>query len=573
MGKRSDEQPYGRFSKSGHTTHHPRVPPPGEAAGHGPGGYPAPRQDDASYPDAPYEDRPQYDQPQYDQPPYDQPQYDQPPYERPAYDRAEREPYSPPTYHAPPPGARAPRRSGRSGRRAVTGVGRATNKAARTVTQKVITASKSDGAEESGLTALIWNQVLSYGTDAMITVALAGTVFFGASASAQRGNVLLYLLVTMAPFAVVAPIIGPALDRLQHGRRWTMAGTAIGRAVLALVMAGHPTDLLVLYPCALGSLVLSKAYGVLRAAASPRLVPKGMTLTEANARLTIFGLGSTLVLGGFVGVIIKVTGSYSAGLVVTAIGFAACGFFAARLPKQVDSAAAAPRHPDEPVRPKRQEKVPPLHRIHGWARRGFEPHLVIALQGESVLRLLSGLLTIYLAFYVESTSHGLTGVVELAGVVGGAGAGNFLGTAIGTRVKMAKPEVFILGSTCGAAAVCLVTALTFSIPIAIAAILLASVANALSKIALDSLIQNDVAEIMRSSAFARSETFLQLAWVIGAAIAIGVPSRSSGDGTIALLAATVIVGVVAVVTVLRTRALERLAGAPQPSYAEPRSAD
>ncbi len=137
------------------------------------------------------------------------------------------------------------------------------------VTRKVISASKADGADESGLTALIWNQVLSYGTDAMITVALAGTVFFGASTHAQRGNILLYLLITMAPFAVVAPIIGPVLDRLQHGRRWTMAGTAIGRAVLALIMASHPSELLVLYPCALGSLVLSKAYGVVRAAAAP----------------------------------------------------------------------------------------------------------------------------------------------------------------------------------------------------------------------------------------------------------------------------------------------------------------
>jgi hypothetical protein len=227
------------------------------------------------------------------------------------------------------------------GRAAISG----TNRAARTVTRKVIKASKADGAEESGLTALIWNQVLSYGTDAMITVALAGTVFFGASAEAQRGNVLLYLLITMAPFAVVAPVIGPALDRLQHGRRWTMAGTAIGRAILALIMAMHPTELLVLYPCALGSLVLSKAYGVVRAAAAPRLVPRGMTLTSANARLTIFGLASTLVLGGFVGVVIKVTGSYSLGLTVTAIGFAACAFFAFRLPKQVDSAVPAPRHP------------------------------------------------------------------------------------------------------------------------------------------------------------------------------------------------------------------------------------
>ena len=79
-------------------------------------------------------------------------------------------------------------------------------------------------------------------------------------------------------------------------------------------MASHPSDLLWLYPCALGSLVLSKAYAVVRAAAAPRLVPPGMTLTAANAKLSIFGLGSTLVMEGAVGVIIKVTGSYSVGL-------------------------------------------------------------------------------------------------------------------------------------------------------------------------------------------------------------------------------------------------------------------
>ena len=361
----------------------------------------------------------------------------------------------------------------------------------------------------------------------------------------------------MAPFAVVAPIIGPALDRLQHGRRWTMAGTAIGRGVLALVMAAHPTDLLVLYPCALGSLVLSKAYGVVRAAAAPRLVPPGMTLTAANARLTMFGLGSTIVLGGAVGVIIKVTGSYSAGLIVTAIGFFACTFFAFRLPKQVDSAAAAPRHPQEPARPRRQERVPPLSRLQGWAKRGFDPHLVIALQGESVLRLLSGLLTIYLAFYVESTQHGLKAALELALVIGAAGAGNFAGTATGTRLKMAKPELVITLSTCAAGAVCIVVALTFSPLFAAIGMFVGAVANALSKIALDALIQRDVDEMLRSSAFARSETFLQLAWVVGAAIGVALPSNDSGDGAIGFLVAGVITATVGVFVLLRSRTMAR----------------
>jgi MFS family permease len=401
--------------------------------------------------------------------------------------------------------------------------------------------------------------VLSYGTDAMITVALAGTVFFGASAHAQRGNVLLYLLITMAPFAVVAPVIGPMLDRFQHGRRWTMAGTAIGRAVLALVMAGHPTELLVLYPCALGSLVFSKAYSVVRAAAAPRLVPPGLTLTEANARLSIFGLGSTVVLGGAIGVIIKLSGSYRLGLTLTAVGFAVCAFFAFRLPQQIDSAFEALPHPQEPDRPLAQRRVPPLMRLQTWARRGFAEHLILALQGESALRYLSGLLTIYMAFYVENTQHGLTAAWQLGAVVGAAGIGNATGTAIGTRMRLAKPELVIVASVSAAAAAALLCGLIFSITFAVLAMFVTAVTNALSKIALDALIQRDVVETLRSTAFGKSETFLQLAWVLGAAIGVVLPSHR-GDGFWGFVVAAIVVGTVAVVVVLRHRATSRQTG-------------
>jgi MFS family permease len=522
MPRRPDEPPRKRFSKSGHTSHQPKAgqysPPPTYVAPPPP---PPPPPPPSQYPP---------------------PGYEVDPYGSPTYHKG-----GPPHDVAPSSPAVAITKAAFSG----------TNRAARTVTRKVVKASKADGADESGLTALIWNQVLSYGTDAMITVALAGTVFFGASTHAQRGNVLLYLVITMAPFALIAPVIGPALDRLQHGRRWTMAGTAIGRAVLALVMASHPSDLLWLYPCALGSLVLSKAYAVVRAAAAPRLVPPGMTLTSANARLTIFGLGSTLVLGGFVGVVIKVTGSYSFGLWLTAIGFAVCAFFAFRLPPQVDSAVAAKRHPGEPPRPRTQVPVAPLARLRSWAKRGFDEHVVIALQAESALRLLSGLLTIYLAFYVESTVHGLDAAIQLGAVVAAAGVGNFSGTAIGTKLKMARPEALIVASVAITAAVCILVAITFTILFAVIGMYVSAVANALSKIALDSLIQRDVVETLRSSAFARSETFLQLAWVLGAAIGVLLPSDTNDGGPIGFWVAGIVMGAVAVIVGLRQRLMNR----------------
>jgi MFS family permease len=440
------------------------------------------------------------------------------------------------------------------------------NQLARTLTNKVISASKADGADESGLTALIWNQVLSYGTDAMITVALAGTVFFGASSTAQRGNVLLYLLVTMAPFAVVAPIIGPVLDRLQHGRRWAMVATGVGRAILAVVMAGHPSNLLVLYPCALGSLVLSKAYSVVRAAAAPRLVPPGMTLVEANARLSIFGLGAALAGGALVGIVIKVTGSYSVGLWFTAIAFGACAYFAYRLPPQVDSAHAAPRHPEEPNRPSEQPQIPLAvpsvgspGRLASWARRGFAPQVITSLQGESVLRFLSGFLTIFLAFHVEATEHGFAAAAQLAAVVGAAGLGNFVGTGIGTRLKFDHPERLILLGCAIASVACIISALLFSIWFAVFCMIASAIVNSLSKIALDAVIQRDVAETLRSSAFARSETFLQLSWVLGAAIGVLLPSK---NGPLAFWIAAGVVAAVTIVIGLRNRAMRRTGGRP-----------
>ncbi len=434
----------------------------------------------------------------------------------------------------------------------------------RLLAHKVISASEADGARESGLTALIWNQVMSYGSDAMVTVALAGTVFFSAPSEAQRGNVLLYLLMTMAPFAIVAPVIGPALDRVQHGRRWVMAGTAFGRAALAIVMALHFTDLLLLFPAALGSLVLSKAYAVIRSSAAPRLVPANLTLVEANARLSIFGLGAALLGGGLVGVAIKVTGSYPLGLFITAAAFIMTGISALRLPRIVDALPASLRTKGD-LRAARANRRRP-HGIFGrlaeWTRRGFDPPVIVALQGESTLRWLAGFLTMFLVFYIESVSHGWQAVASLGALGAASGIGNFLGTGIGTRLRMARPDLIILLCTCAAAIGCLVAAVLFSFPLAIVAMLISAVANALSKLSLDAIIQRDVAEALRSSAFGRSETFLQLAWVLGATIALLLPA---GNGRLGFAVAAGVLGFVAVTLGLHERALRGRRPTPPPA--------
>src|SRR3954471_7721596 len=95
--------------------------------------------------------------------------------------------------------------------------------------------NRAGGAGESGLARLVDVHALQTAGDAFVTVALAGSLFFSVSPGPARSRIALYLLIAMAPFAVVAPVLGPLLDRFAHGRRFAIAATMVVRATLALV--------------------------------------------------------------------------------------------------------------------------------------------------------------------------------------------------------------------------------------------------------------------------------------------------------------------------------------------------
>ena len=143
--------------------------------------------------------------------------------------------------------------------------------------------------------------------DVFFTVALANSLFFSAASSEARTKVLLYLLLTLAPFALVAPFLGRLLDRSRGGRRLLMVLINLLRGVVAFVLANHINDAL-LYPLALVALALSKSQGITNSALVPALVDDQSELVLANSRLTLLSVVGGVVAAPVAGGILKLLG-------------------------------------------------------------------------------------------------------------------------------------------------------------------------------------------------------------------------------------------------------------------------
>ncbi|WP_020391845.1 MFS transporter [Kribbella catacumbae] len=385
---------------------------------------------------------------------------------------------------------------------AATGrVGKATGRRIRGLTG-------AQGARESGLSRLIELGFVNAAGDTAFAVSLAGTVFFAVPSSQARDRVALFLLLTMAPFALMAPLIGPVLDRFRHGRRWAIGATLGLRGFLVWSLAASIHDSSTwLYPAALGCLVASKAYGVTRASAVPRLLPKDVSLVTANSRISLAGVAGATVGAGIAGAFAVIGPEWSlrwAALVYT-VGLV----LAIRLPSRVDSPAGEEMTGTEGRAARRRA-------VTAAVARGIRCNLG--------LRFVSGFLTMYLAFLLrDKPIAGIDGVVAAGAVIAAAGIGNSLGTLTGSLLKARKPEAVVLVVLLADTVVAVAVAVFYGFPLLIVLGLVAGLCSSLGKLSLDAMIQRDVPETVRTSVFARSETVLQLSWVIGGACGIVLP--------------------------------------------------
>ncbi len=372
---------------------------------------------------------------------------------------------------------------------------------------------------------------LSAAGDAMVAVALAGSLFFSIDPSAARWRVGLYLALTIAPFALVSPLIGPALDRAKGGRRAMVIIISALRAFFAVLMINN-LDNLLLFPLAFGMLVLQKGYAVAKAAIVPTTVKTHDELVMRNARLALLG-GVAGFAGAAPAALLQLIGGPGWSVALAAVSFAGAFVAATRLPRVAVAA-------DPPGEMERRE-----------LRSGG---IVLAASATGVLRGIIGFFTFLVAFAyrggtddidlsgagsalgsrlheellgVELGASG-TSAFRLAVVVGATVMGNLTGSLLAPRLReRVHEERLLLGSLLLIATTALLGVWTGGLSGAVFVGFVVGVGVSSGKLSFDSIVQRDAPDANYGRTFARFETRFQLLWVFGALIPVlfSIPAR------------------------------------------------
>lgn len=339
--------------------------------------------------------------------------------------------------------------------------------------------------------------------EAAMAIALADSLFLSISPEAARTKVLLFLAVSMAPFAIVAPFVGPFIDRIRGGQRMVVILVGILRA-LVLVGMSQSLDSLTLFPLAFAALILGKTYAISKSAIVPTLISNPDALVEANSKLGQIAGITGFVVAGPAALLQLISTQATLGLGVLAYIFATVNAF--RLPK-----VAIAEKPAEKL------EIEELHL----------PVVLDAVNAMRVLRGCVGFMFFHLAFWLRREIAG-TAWFALAVALSGLAtlAANFVGPALRRRMR----EALMLFSALCAVAIAGVLAAWYNRVVGgIALAAMVNAAAAIGKLAFESTVQSNAPDANRGRMFSKFETQNQMAWVAGGLLPV-IFSPSGGVG-------------------------------------------
>ncbi len=338
--------------------------------------------------------------------------------------------------------------------------------------------------------------------DVLVALALADTLFFSAPTAEARGNMVAFLLLTLAPFALIGPLLGSIFHRLPRSYRAGLVFSSLARAVLAAAIIRADGDFALL-ALGFGMLVLSRIYGISRSAVLPAALPQPAALVSVNARLARLGI----IAGGLavpVGAgLIRLGGGFALGLAAVLFAWSS----AAALGLRLDPDAA-------PGPPEADEAAP----FRFPASRRALRHARIAT---AIVRLLNGYLLLLIAFSFRETDRGMAGFGALLIAAGlGFGLSSYLAQFLARRLR---EEPTVVAALALEAAAAFISSHLFGVWAAAALAFFAGLAWGTAKFGYDGLLHTSVPPAERGRTFTYSETLFQLAWVLGAVIPVLLP--------------------------------------------------
>jgi hypothetical protein len=336
-------------------------------------------------------------------------------------------------------------------------------------------------------------------------------------------------------------------------------------------------DAVDLLPAAFGVLVLQKAFGVTRSAVTPRLLPREITLVSANARAGLAALITTTLAALVAAGIDYASGGGSGGaawvLRVGTIVYLAATGMCFRVPDRVDTPPPAPQPSVLPQAMPAAPRAagngagPATGRTRWRTLRQLGPVVGEAMRANATLRAFSGFMVFFLAFLLRIEHFpGVSDNAALAGMITAAGVGGLLGSLLGSALRTGQPYLITFGMLAAATLVTALCAVFFGLWAALVVALVAAFGQVLGKLALDSTVQQEVGEEIRTSAFAASETLHQLSWVAGGLAGLLMSLTSSGVIGLAVAAVGLAISFTLLVLQRRRRILSaRRRPAPRPA--------
>ncbi|GGI08084.1 hypothetical protein [Egicoccus halophilus] len=354
-----------------------------------------------------------------------------------------------------------------------------------------------------GFRDLAFVQVASTMHDTLVAVGLAGTLFFGVPSTEARTNVALYLLLTVAPFAVIGPVLGRTLRRSPLAVRTALVVAAAGRGVLAALVALDPTGWW-LFPAAFGLLLLSRVHAITRHALLPIALDSRHALVAANGRLAWIGTLAGGVAGALGALVLWLAGAWAALGLASLAAFVAA-WLGRRLPDPEPDLVALPPEAGEV----------PRHKRH------LPPSVRAAQLSTAVVRGLNGFLLLLLAFAFHQQQDAW---LDFGALLAAGGAGFALASLTAPVLeRRLREEPMVVAALAVEAAAAFLAGQAFGLLTGAVLALAAGFAWGTAKLAFDGLLQGSVEAERRGVAFTRSETMFAIAWVVGAVIPTAIP--------------------------------------------------